>query len=55
MRPLLKETAGYSGADIEGVVRESVELAFSNGKAALTTEDIIRVIRSTHSLSEIMK
>lgn len=54
MEALLEESEKYSGADIEGVVRESVEVAFSAGKSVLTTEDILRVIRSTHCLSEIM-
>lgn len=52
---LAKKSSGYSGADIEGVVRESVELAFSNGQNHLTTDDLLRVIQGTHSLSEIMK
>lgn len=52
---LAEETEGYSGADIEGVVRDSVEEAFSKDKNAVTTEDIIKAIENTHSLSEIMK
>ena len=52
---LAKETNGYSGADIEGVVRDSVEDAFADGKDKLSTEDIQKAIKQTHSLSEIMK
>lgn len=52
---LAKETNGYSGADIEGVVRDSVEDAFADGKEKLSTEDIQKAIKQTHSLSEIMK
>lgn len=52
---LASQTDGYSGADIEGVVGESVEDAFVKGKGKLTTEDIMSSIHSTHSLSEIMK
>lgn len=52
---LVDKTEGYSGADIEGVVRDSVEDAFASRKAALTTDDIVRAINNTHSLSEIMK
>ena len=55
MSTLVSKTDGYSGADIEGVVRESVELAFANGRKALTADDILQVIGHTHSLSEIMK
>lgn len=52
---LVSQTEGYSGADIEGVVSESVENAFVKGRKSLTTEDILSCIRNTHSLSEIMK
>ena len=52
---LVKLTKGYSGADIEGVVRDGVEEAFAKGKSCLDTEDIILAINNTHSLSEIMK
>ena len=52
---LVEQTDGYSGADIEGVIGESVENAFVNGKESLLTEDILYCIRNTHSLSEIMK
>lgn len=51
---LVSETDGYSGADIEGVVKESIESAFADRKDKLTTEDILSTIRNTHSLSEIM-
>ena len=52
---LVAATEGYSGADIEGVVSESVESAFVNGKDVLSTEDVLECIYNTHSLSEIMK
>lgn len=52
---LVSKTEGYSGADIEEVVKESVEAAFSEGKRELTTEEILKVIEDSHSLSEIMK
>lgn len=55
MNRLLDKTDGYSGADIEGVVRESVEAAFADDRSGLTTDDLLRVIQNTHSLSEIMK
>lgn len=54
MKTLVEKTEGYSGADIEGVVRESVEVAFSKGRNALAADDILQVINQTHSLSEIM-
>lgn len=55
IKSLAGRTGGYSGADIEGVVKESIENAYAAGKAFLTTEEILDVIKDTHSLSEIMK
>lgn len=52
---LVAETEGYSGADIEGVVSESIESVFVKGRPNLTTEDVLEAIHNTHSLSEIMK
>lgn len=52
---LVSKTNGYSGADIEGVVKEAVESAFANKKDELSTEDILEAIRNTNSLSVIMK
>lgn len=52
---LVSRTRGYSGADIEGVVKESIENIYADGKDALTTTDILEAIKNTHSLSEIMK
>lgn len=55
LEKLAEETEGYSGADIEGVVAESVENAFVRGSQKLTTGDIEECIKNTQSLSEIMK
>lgn len=55
LESILSKTEGYSGADIEGVVREGVEYAFANNKPHLEASDIIQAIDNTHSLSEIMK
>jgi len=52
---LVSKTNGYTGADIEGVVGESVESVFIKGNTVLTTEDVLECINNTHSLSEIMK
>jgi len=48
---LLKQTEGYSGADIEAVIKDSVEKAFLSGKRQLTTEDILETIKDTKPLS----
>lgn len=55
LRMLALKTEGFSGAGIEGVVSESVENAFAEGKEHLTTEEIVKVIKNTHPLKEIMK
>ncbi len=55
LQRLVEKTSGYSGADIEGVVRDAVEHSFVDGKAGLTTDYILKAIEATHSLSEIMK
>lgn len=52
---LVKKTDGFSGADIEGVVKDAVEAAFADEKSEVQTKDILDAIRNTHSLSEIMK
>lgn len=52
---LVAKTDGYSGADIEGVVREAIEYAFAEDKESLTTQDILVAIKNTNSLSVIMK
>lgn len=52
---LVTMTKGYSGADIEGVVKEAIEYAFTNNSEALTTQHIVTAINNTNSLSVIMK
>ena len=52
---LVSMTDGYSGADIEGVVKDAVEYAFVDDKDNATTDDFIMAIRNTNSLSVIMK
>ena len=51
----MNKTEGYSGADIEGVVKDAVEDVFASGRNIVTTDDIVKMIANTHSLSEIMK
>lgn len=52
---LAKATEGYSGADIEGVVKDAIELSFTNDLPAVSTDTILQAIRNTASLSVIMK
>lgn len=49
------KTKGFSGADIEGIVRDAVETAFADEKEVVCTQDIMEAIRNTRSLSEVMK
>lgn len=55
LQQLVNKTEGYSGADIEGVVKDAVEDVFTSDKGKVTTNDVIEMIKNTHSLSEIMK
>lgn len=52
---LVNKTDGYSGADIEGVVKDAVENAFCDDAKTVTTKYIIDAINATKSLSDIMK
>lgn len=54
IRSLVDKTKGFSGADIEGVVKDAVEAAFADDKTYIQTEDLLDAIKNTHSLSEIM-
>ncbi len=52
---LAKATEGYSGADIEGVVKDAIESAFTQDLPSVTTDTILHAIHNTASLSVIMK
>lgn len=54
IRKLAEMTEGYSGADIEGVVKEAIESAFIKEKTAVTMQEFEETIRATHPLKEIM-
>jgi AAA+ superfamily predicted ATPase len=51
---LVQETNGYSGADIEAVIKESVENSFIANKEQISTEDILKVIKETKSISKTL-
>lgn len=55
IQQLVTKTEGYSGADIEGVVKEAIEQAFTQDASGVTTEHILTAIKNTASLSVIMK
>lgn len=52
---LLKSTAGYSGADIESVVKEAIEEAFCDGKREVNTNHVLEIINKTKSISKTLK
>lgn len=52
---LLKDTDGYSGADIESLVKETVEIAFVSDDKVVTTEKLKAVIKTTKSISVTLK
>lgn len=52
---LIKETDGFNGADIEAVVKDTIETAFIDGKESITTEDLIKSVKDTKSISHTLK
>ncbi len=52
---LLEKTKGYSGADIEAVVKDTIELAFIEGREEITTDDLLKTIKTTKSISVTLK
>ncbi len=52
---LLKETKGYSGADIEAVIKDTIEKAFIKNAEILKTEDILSEIKETKPMSVSLK
>jgi AAA+ superfamily predicted ATPase len=49
---LARQTERFSGADIEAVVKETIETAFIDNKGTINTEDLIAVIKATQPLSK---
>lgn len=52
---LIKKTKGFNGADIEAVVKDTIETAFINGKSTITTEDLLKSVEDTKSISNTLK
>ena len=52
---LAKKTNGFSGADIESVVKEAIELAYVDGKKSLDIGRLVSVIDHTHPLKVVLK
>jgi len=52
---LLKATEGFSGADIEAVVKEAIEAAFIADDKTVSTEKLLEVAQDTKSISVTLK
>lgn len=52
---LIKETDGFNGADLEAVVKDTIEMAFIEGKDIITTEDLIKSVSDIKSISKTLK
>lgn len=52
---LIKETNGFNGADLEAVVKDTIEIAFIDGKNNITTKDLIKTVKDTKSISSTLK
>ena len=51
---VVKATDGYSGADLESLVKDAVETAFLHDKDDLTSEDLMRSVKNIRSISQTM-
>lgn len=52
---LIKETEGFNGADLEAVVKDTIETAFIDGQKLITTEDLLKSVKNTKSISSTLK
>lgn len=52
---LIEATEGFNGADLEAVVKETIETAFIEGNGAVTTADLLKTIMETKSISSTLK
>lgn len=52
---LIKETEGFNGADLEAVVKDTIEIAFIDGKESIRTEDLLKSVKDTKSISSTLK
>ena len=52
---LVKKTDGFNGADLESVVKDTIEAAFIAGKDEITTKDLVNTVENTKSISCTLK
>lgn len=51
---IVLKTKGYSGADLEAIVKQAVEDAFLQGKKGVTTEGLLKCTEEMKSLSDVL-
>lgn len=49
---LVKETQGYNGADIEAIVKETIENVYLEDRDIVETKDLLETIKNTKSISD---
>ena len=54
LNELLLRTEGYSGADLETIVKDAIETAFIKDHEELTTEDLLESAQKIRSISQTM-
>ena len=52
---LIKETEGFNGADLEAVVKDTIEMAFIDGRIVIKTSDLLKAVKDTKSISSTLK
>lgn len=52
---LIKETGGFNGADLEAVVKDTIEGAFIDERKIITTRDLLKSVDDTKSISSTLK
>lgn len=52
---LIKETDGFNGADLEAVVKDTIESAFIDERKIITTIDLLNSVNETKSISSTLK
>ena len=51
---VVKDTNGYSGADLEAIVKDAVESCFVEGRKQITTDDLKKAQKSIKSISSTL-
>lgn len=52
---LIKKTEGFNGADLEAAIKDTIELAFIESRITITTDDLMKIINDTKSISNTLK